>query len=111
MAFASSNTINLTDVAIKNGADAWDAKSPGNDALLAMKVLPIFIEECIHIFQHLIGGHLSPDTEAFRRSKKFNKEDDLNEVDICAFYKDLGWNEVLTRFYPRYPERLRFLEF
>lgn len=113
-AMASSKKVKLTNVIIKNGADIHDGvRTPGNDPLLAMRILPIFMEEYIHILQHLIGGHLSPDTTAFRRSKKFykKKDDSLNEVDICAFYRDLGWNEIVTRFSPRYPERLRFLEF
>lgn len=108
---SSKQVIDLTDVIIKNGADVVDVRTAGNDPLLAVRVLPIFIEEYIHILQHLIGGHLSPDTTAFKRSNKFKKEDDLDEVDICAFYRDLGWNQIVTCFYPRYPERLRFLEF
>merc|ERR1712032_1463197 len=49
------------------------------------------------------GAFLSPDTRAFHETGRGRAEDyDLHEVDICAFYRDLGLRiEVRRPFYKR----------
>jgi hypothetical protein len=100
--------LDLPDVALLPNNDISQAITPSDDECLAKKVLPVALEEWIHMFQHQIHGYLSAGTELFATTPAYIKnqqEWNLNEVDIYAIYKDLGWSSVLDAFRPRYKER------
>lgn len=91
-------------------------RTPANDEALAWQVLPIFLEEWIHMFQNLTGDLLSRGTRDFLKSPDFTQDENsgnwnLNEVDIYAIYRDLGWARVLEEFVERYPERQKYKDF
>jgi|EP01083_Nonionella_stella_P246546 hypothetical protein len=76
---------------------------------LAMRIFPIWLEEWIHVFQGLIAGPVCDETIAFRNSRYFENDWDVNEVDIYAIYRDLGWDqEMLHEMESRYDERIAF---
>lgn len=109
--------LDLPDVAILPDNDFMQAISPSEDGNLAMKVFPVVLEEWIHMFQHMINGFLSEDTLRFRFTEEFMENQrtsdsatgwNLNEVDIYAIYRELGWDEVLDAFRARYQERQVF---
>ncbi|MEM8637262.1 MAG: DUF4157 domain-containing protein [Cyanobacteria bacterium P01_G01_bin.54] len=87
-----------------------------NDAELAMRVLPVCLEEWIHRLQNKIGQVLSQGTEAFKIHAETVEMEGYetwswNEIDIYAIYKDLGWNSVLKAFKSRYVERKKYDDF
>lgn len=111
--------LDLPAVMIDMGSDQ-DPIMPENDESLAMKVLPVVLEEWIHMFQHMIGGLLSENTEAFAATPEVQENQTLpegggkwnmREVDIYAIYRDLGWDTVLDAFRSRYTERQKFEDF
>ena len=76
---------------------------------LAIRFFPIWLEEWIHAFQHFIAGPVSDETIAFKKSECFNTSWDVNEIDIYAIYKDLGWDKkLLKELKSRYDERIAF---
>ncbi|MFB2772412.1 DUF4157 domain-containing protein [Pelatocladus sp. BLCC-F211] len=107
MYFVNDKKLNLPDVALLPNNDISQAITPENNNYMAMKVLPVALEEWIHMFQHMIGGYLSGGTELFATSTEVaaNPQWSLNEVDIYAIYKDLGWLDILDVFRQRYQER------
>jgi hypothetical protein len=118
MYFSNSRTLNLPDVGVYPGTDILRAVTPATDPHLAQMVLPVALEEWIHMFQHLIGGYLSDATYSFEASAEVtrnktsgDREWNMNEVDIYAVYRDLGWNQVLDAFRSRYEERRAFEDF
>lgn len=91
-------------------------RTPANDEALAWQVLPVFLEEWIHMFQNRTGDLLSRGTREFQVSDDFTQDENsenwnLKEVDIYAIYRDLGWNRVLDEFVARYPERMKYKDF
>lgn len=80
-------------------------------------VLPVALEEWIHMFQNMTQSVLSEGTEMFMMSPQVQENQNLpvqwnmNEVDIYAVYKDLGWDIVLSEFKARYAERIKYQEF
>jgi hypothetical protein len=100
-------------VGTPNDIQMGTMKTAENDPDVARSVLPVILEEWIHMFQFEIGGYLSPDTSLFMASSEGQHidRDKLNEVDICAFYRDLGWHDILPDFYERYHERALFRQF
>src|SRR5690606_21092860 len=96
--------------------NAEGERTPANDEALAWQVLPIFLEEWIHMFQNRTGDLLSRGTREFQVSDDFTQDENsgnwnLNEVDIYAIYRDLGWSRVLDEFVARYPERMKYKDF
>jgi hypothetical protein len=112
-----SGRLDLPEVAILPNNDFNNAITPDTDATLAKQVLPVVLEEWIHMFQHQIQGYLSQATYDFEQTPEVQKNQmlpegqgrwNMNEVDIYAIYRDLGWASVLTAFKARYKERQRF---
>lgn len=111
----------LPDVIVVTGGDFATAKTPENDPTLASMVLPVDLEEWIHMFQTHIGGFLSEGTERFSQTPEIAANQqlpagtagrhDLKEVDIYAIYRDLGWNHILDDFRARYEGRGRYEEY
>jgi hypothetical protein len=99
-----------------NGFDP-NARTPETDQELAQQVLPVVLEEWIHMFQHQIQGFVSHGTYLFQQSPEVQQNQmlpdgqgrwNMNEVDIYAIYKDLGWDVVLSAFKARYTERQKY---
>lgn len=83
------------------------------DEEFAKVIIPVLIKQWLHAFQNEIDGFLSPDTIAFHGTGRRQADDyDLLEVDICAFYRDLGWGiDVRRPFFKRYKCCQDFREF
>ena len=113
MYFKEEKRLDLPDVALLPKNDISLAQTPSTDAWLARKVLPVVLEEWIHAFQHAINGFLSQGTADFAQTPQAqrNPKWNLNEVDIYALYKNLGWTEVLDAFRARYTERQKYEDF
>ena len=81
-----------------------------NNPTLAQLFLPVLLEEWIHLLQHITGESLSKRAELFKKAfKKSHPDWIFDEVDIYAFYKDMGWNQFdLPSIMKRYEERSAF---
>jgi hypothetical protein len=106
--------LNLPDIAVGTVANA---RTPADDTALAKQVLPVVLEEWIHMYQNATNTFLSADTVTFQQKPEVvanqtstGRKWSLNEVDIYAVYRDLGWFSVLSAFHNRYEERQKFEE-
>lgn len=108
MHFRDARKVVIHDVAV--GTTPLNFRTAGNDPQLAMIILPVALEEFIHVFQNLTGSHLSQGTDDFAASPaaQNHPEWDMHEVDIYATYRDLGWNNILPTFVGRYREREQY---
>jgi hypothetical protein len=102
--------LRLPQVAIgTKGSTDFDWEYPEDLPLLAQRILPIWLEEWIHVFQHFIAGPVSQKTVAFKESPGFLQSWDENEVDIFVIFKDLGWDEdMMLENEKCYDERIAF---
>ena len=110
MWFRNKMKLRLPQVAIgARGSADLDWKYPEDQPVLAERILPIWLEEWIHAFQHFIAGPVSDKTIAFKESPDFLNSWDENEVDIFVIFKDLGWSEdMLLENEKMYDERIAF---
>lgn len=81
----------------------FHAQACSVDEGLAEAIVPALLKQWLHSFQRETGVFLSSDTRAFHETGRGRAEDyDLHEVDICAFYRDLGLRiDVRRPFYKR----------
>lgn len=113
MWYKSFKKIRLPQVAIgKKGTSEDEWKFPSEIPELATRIYPIWLEEWIHAFQYLIASPVCDQTIEFQKSPQFNKTWNINEVDVFAIYRDLGWCEsMLNEMESRYDERIAFAKF
>jgi hypothetical protein len=118
--FSDSKKIEVPEFSVMINNDYMTGRSPADDPALARMVLPVVLEEWIHMFQHQIKGFLSEGTEKFSRTAEVRENQrlpdgegrwNLREVDIYAIYRDLGWASVLDAFRSRYTEREKYEAF
>lgn len=123
MYFKDSKKLDLPNIiVVPAGKSATDPTNPTpeSDARLAWQVLPIALEEWIHMFQHTIDGLLSEGTKRFAQTDEVQQNQmlpdgqgrwNMREVDIYAIYRDLGWEQILDEFESRYTEREKYKEY
>lgn len=110
--YNESGNMILPDFFITVKHNALEAKTAENTNWVAKVMVPIALEEWIHMFQHMTNGYVSANTAAFSKSILWNRVGNLNEVDVYATYRDLGWpKSLLDEFRKRYKERGRFEEY
>jgi hypothetical protein len=92
--------------------------TPANNEMIAGYILPVMLEEWIHMFQHMSNSVLSKGVADFQKSPIFQQHQtgfvgdwNINEVDIYGVYRDLGWKHLLDVFRSRYPERMAYESF
>lgn len=110
MWFKTKMMLRLPQVAIgAKGESNFDWEYPNEIPLLAERIVPIWLEEWIHVFQYFIAGPVSEKTIAFTKSPAFLNTWDENEVDIFVIYKGLGLDEkTLQENEKIYDERIAF---
>ena len=111
--FQSNKKIRLPLVAIGGkGSNSLDWKYPAEISDLAEKIFPILLEEWIHAFQFMISSPICDESILFGKSPQFKKSWNINEVDVFALYRKLGWNvEMLHEMEIIYDERVAFVDF
>lgn len=113
MWFQRNKKIRLPQVAIGGrGSNSLDWKYPAEIPDLAEKIFPILLEEWIHALQFMISSPICDESILFEKSPQFKKSWNINEVDVFALYRNLGWSvEMLHEMEIIYDERVAFLDF
>lgn len=97
------------------GANPKKWPSSANNGWIAQRVLPLMLEEFIHMFQHAKKGYVCLDTTKFAESSIYKKNKgksdwSLSEIDIYATFRQLGWKNLLGPCRDRYKGREAFEE-
>jgi hypothetical protein len=86
-------------------------RTPSSVPGMARKIVLVYLEEYMHLYQCLTTHFFSGKTGQFMKAMQWKRKDpvnDLDEVDILAAFHDWGFIDRDDEFVERYPERQRF---
>lgn len=113
MFYHKDKKLQYVDCIIRKGNNPLEWQTARNNGWIAQRVLPLMLEEFIHMFQHHKKGYVCLDTTNFAKSSIYKKNKgtygwDLDEIDIYATFRQLGWKNLLQPCRGRYEGRKAF---